>query len=179
MKEIWKDIEGFEGLYQVSNLGRVKSLERVIIRKNGRKIPCREKNLTSSIGAFGYYRVNLCKNGRQFTKKIHTLVAEHFIGKRPEGYDVNHIDENKANNAVSNLEYVTRKENINHATRNIRSAKTKGKPVLGISLDGKHAMTFWSTKEAARHGFDRVSIRSCCDGKYKQHKGYTWRWLDE
>lgn len=179
MEEIWKDIEGFEGLYQVSNLGRVKSLERVTIRKDGRKLPCREKILKANPKSDGYCQVQLWKDGKVVYRRVHVLVAEHFIGERPKKHDINHIDENKSNNAVFNLEYVSRKENINHATHNIRSAKSKGKKVLGISLNGKHAMVFWSAKEAGRHGFDQSAVSSCCRGEYKQYKGYTWSWLDE
>lgn len=179
MKEIWKDIEGFEGLYQVSNLGRVKALERVTMRKDGRKLPCQEKILKNETNNCGYYRVTLHKEGKKTRKFVHVLVAEHFIGKRPEKYVVNHIDEIKTNNHAVNLEYITPKENNNHGTHNIRVAKTRGRKVLGISSDGKHAMVFWGINEAERHGFDHSNIWSCCEGKRKHHKGYTWSWLDE
>lgn len=179
MEEIWKDIEGFEGLYQVSNLGRVKSLERVTIRKDGKKLPCREKILKNGMNNCGYYRVVLHKEGKRTRKFVHVLVAEHFIGKRPKKYVINHIDEIKTNNRAGNLEYITSKENNNHGTHNIRVAKTRGRKVLGISLDGKHAIVFWSINEAERHGFNHSSIWYCCEGKRKHHKGYAWSWLDE
>lgn len=105
--EIWRDIEGYEGLYQVSNLGRVKSLEKqcgVQIQK--------EKILKPGLVKGGYYRVGLTKNGIRKSKLVHRLVAETFI---PINLTVNHKDGNKSNNTVDNLEWTTQKENNIHA----------------------------------------------------------------
>ncbi|EOH45638.1 TPA: hypothetical protein IXN57_000426 [Enterococcus faecium] len=177
MTEVWKDIEGYEGLYQVSNLGRVKSLERVTIRKDGRKLPCRERILKLQTDRNSYCQIQLCKDGKIKNYRIHVLVAKHFIGERPESYQVNHIDENKANNAVFNLEYLTPKENSNHGTHNARVARNHEKIVLATSLKTKHAMVFRSTKEGGRHGFNQGDIAACCRGERKQHKGYTWQYI--
>lgn len=122
MTEVWKDIKGYEGLYQVSNLGRVKSLDRVITYKDGRKCLFRERILKLQTDRYGYCQIQLCKDGEIKNHRIHVLVAKHFIGERPESYQVNHIDENKTNNAVFNLEYLTPKENSNHGTHNARVA---------------------------------------------------------
>ena len=112
MEEIWKDIEGYEGLYQVSNLGNVKSL-----RKRIDKGKCHryfdEKILKPIETNRGYLRVKLCKNRKIKKTRVHRLVAEAFI-KRPE-LEVNHIDGNKKNNKAENLEWVTQKENKQHA----------------------------------------------------------------
>ena len=105
MKEIWKDIEGYEGLYQVSNLGKVKSLKRMI-----KKRKCEELIKIASITNKGYYRLPLCKCGKVKYFHIHRLVAEAFIPNIENKPTVDHIDRNKLNNIVSNLRWATYKE---------------------------------------------------------------------
>ena len=174
IEEIWKDIEGYEGLYQVSSEGRIKSLSR--LTSNGRKIA--DRILTPYKNRDGYLQLKLYKDGKYINHKIHRLVANAFIPNPENKPEVNHIDENKENNNVSNLEWVTRKENANHGTRNERSAKTNSKPVMGISLDGKSYLYFNSAKDAERlAGFDNSAISRCCRGKLKTYKGYTWSFV--
>lgn len=124
MKEIFKDIKGYEGLYQISNLGRIKSLAR---RKKARRnkagihytLPVTEKIMRLRPDKnFGYYYTNLSKNGKMKTHKAHRLVAEHFIPNPQNKYAVNHKDGNKANNTITNLEWVTQSENEIHANLN-------------------------------------------------------------
>lgn len=124
MKEIWKDIEGYEGKYQVSNLGRIKSLER----KNSRGNQIREKILKLIYDKDGYLLVNLYKNSKKKTYKVHRLVALAHI-PNPNNYpQVNHKDENPSNNHISNLEWCTNKYNCNYGTKKERlSKKLKGK----------------------------------------------------
>lgn len=108
MKEVWKDVKGYEGLYQVSSLGRVKSVRRYeYTRWYGGEL--------KSIRQGRYLRTSLCKNGKLKTHNIHRLVAEAFIPNPKNKPEVNHIDGNKENNNVNNLEWVTRKENAIHA----------------------------------------------------------------
>lgn len=108
--EIWKDIKGFEGIYKISNYGRVKSLKRFKKRKE-------DKILSPQIGKRGYYTISLWNNQKGTTKTIHRLIAEHFIKNNKNKREVNHKDGNKLNNNISNLEWVTPKENSVHAVR--------------------------------------------------------------
>ena len=113
-EEVWKPIPGYEGFYEVSNVGRVKSLFRTDVR--GKTVF--EKILVPGFNKrWGRMQVRLCKNGDEKTWKIHSLVAHAFLGRQLAGMDVNHIDGNKLNNCVENLEYCTRSENVLHAVR--------------------------------------------------------------
>lgn len=115
MNEVWKDIYGYEGLYQISNRGRVKSLDRVV--ETSKRYTVRGRILKQ--GHTGhYYFVNLAKNGTCENKYIHRMVAEAFIPNIDGCNFVNHIDENTKNNCVENLEWCTAKHNANHGTRN-------------------------------------------------------------
>jgi hypothetical protein len=110
--EIWKDIVGYEGFYQVSNLGRVKSLDRVVQSKEGKLINRKGRNIVEIVDANGYSRISLCKNGFEKAFKIHRLVANAFLNGEGQ---VNHKDGNKQNNHVSNLEFCTALHNLQHA----------------------------------------------------------------
>ena len=126
MVEIWKSIDGYEGLYEVSSFGRVRSVDRVVeqVRNDGRVIPHAYKGrvLTPRRNKLhGYLEVNLCKRGHHYkTCRVHRLVATAFL-ENPNSYsDVNHIDEDKNNNSVSNLEWCDRYYNTHYGTRNDR-----------------------------------------------------------
>lgn len=126
--EQWRDINGYEGLYQVSNLGNIKSLQRVQCYidadKRIRKRITREKQLVPAPNGKHYLGVTLYKNGRGRTKTIHRLVAETFIPNPLGLTQVNHKDENKTNNTVGNLEWCTCKYNINYGSGNLRRSNT-------------------------------------------------------
>lgn len=139
MIEVWKDIKDYEGFYQVSNLGRVKSLSRSIHDSRGYMVHLKEKIKKPSFDKNGYPQIGLCKNGTVITRKIHRLVAEAFISNPENKPEINHKDEDKTNNCVSNLEWVTEKENVNYgygAKRRAKSnqllAKQQAKPVQCI-----------------------------------------------
>lgn len=185
MEEIWKDIEEYEGLYKVSNLGRVRSLN---YRHTGK-----EHILAQHYNKKGYLGTGLSKNGTQKQYLIHRLVAETFIpNDDPEHKtQVNHKSEIKTQNTVwvnedgsidpekSNLEWVTCEKNNNWGTRNKRISKTMingllSKPVKQMSLDGTLIAIWPSLSEAARNGFSHQNISSCCNGKRNSHKGFLW-----
>ena len=172
MEEIWKDIEGSEELYQVSNMGRVKSLRKNIILKNQR--------------ARGYERVILCIKNSPKNYSVHRLVATAFVPNPDNLPQVNHKDENKLNNCVDNLEWCTPKYNINYGTISIRKSqkqlndKNKSKPVLQYSLDGTFIKEWKSTKDVQRNlGFDNSHISACCKNIRKSAYGYLWKYKKE
>lgn len=121
--EIWKDIRGFEGYYQVSNLGNVKSLDRIIVRSNNSKYTSKGKMSNPVKHKDGYHRVNLRKEGVHI-RLVHRVVMESFIGTSK--LQVNHVDGNKSNNNLLNLEYVTHLENMNHASTVLKGKKRYG-----------------------------------------------------
>lgn len=152
MQEIWKDIKGYEGLYQVSNFGEVKSLERPYINQYGKYGLKKEKILNKKIVCFdknkkeiqGYYAVNLSNKDRGKWKRLHIIVATAFL-KNPENKkEINHKNGNKLDNRVENLEWVTHKENCLHAWKTglhkneeerIRKIKEKNKILKKITKD--------------------------------------------
>ena len=167
-KEVWRDIEGYEGLYQVSNLGRVKSF------KGSSESILKGRNSTS-----GYLQVDLCKQGVVSTKLIHRLVAQAFIPNPENKQEVNHIDEDKTNNLHSNLEWSTRKENNNHGTRNERVSKIKSIPIIATNLKTGEFREFCSSKECARQlGLKSSNISAVLKGKQKQTKGYIFKYKE-
>lgn len=130
MEEIWKDIAGYEGYYQVSNLGRVKSLNRTIILSTGHKITVREKILAQSKDDKGYLHVNLNLHGRK-TIRVHKLVALAFVPNLNNYKEINHKDEDKTNNRADNIEWCSRLYNCNYGSRNEKISKSrKGKTGL-------------------------------------------------
>ena len=125
--EQWKPVHGYEGIYEVSSHGRVRSLDRTVTYSDGRVCRRKGKILRTTLDKYGYKVVGLCNQGRQKTRTVHSLVAEAFIGTRPEGMEVCHNDGSKTNNHVDNLRYGTSRENaldrLRHGT-NANAAKT-------------------------------------------------------
>ena len=161
MEEIWKDKKDYEGHYQVSNWGRVKSI------KFGKEIILKPQKDIS-----GYLFVRLCKNGIIKNYFIHRLVAEVFL-PNPNNYkEVNHKDENKTNNVVTNLEWCDRKYNQNYGTRTEKCSKK----VYQYTLDGKFVKEWKSTAECGRNGYNYGNVAACCRGKLKTYKGFIWRY---
>lgn len=176
-KEYWRPIVGYEGLYEVSNFGRVKSLNYNHTGKEKIMKPNKDKG--------GYLKVGLCKNGKRYQKLVHRLVAEAFLSNPYNLPEVNHINEVKTDNRVQNIEYCDRAYNSSYGTRNERIAKTemnhpkKSKIVFQYSLDGTFIKEFPSVSQIEREiGFSHGNISRCCRGEFKQVYGYIWRYKD-
>lgn len=165
MKEIWKDIKDYEGLYEVSNLGNVKSL-----RTN--------KILKPNKGSNGYLLVHLYNNGiRSKHILIHRLVAETFIPNPNNYQQVNHKDENIINNSIDNLEWCDSKYNANYGTRNKRVSEARSKPVNQYFSNGSLFATYRSITEASINTrINKSNICYCCKGKQKTAGGFIWRY---
>ena len=123
MEEIWKDIKNYEGLYQVSNLGDVKTLDKHYTSANGGTRHIKEHVLYKGINHKGYYVVTLCKDGKRAQKFIHRIVAETFIQNTDNKPQVDHIDGDKKNNYVGNLRWVSNKENCNNPNTNYKNRR--------------------------------------------------------
>lgn len=187
LMENWKDIEGYEGLYQVSDCGNVKSLERDVYSQCGTITRrTKEKILVPILDRDGYMRVNLHKNGKMKVMSIHRLVAMAFLPNPENKPQVNHIDEVKTNNAVDNLEWCNHEYNINYGTRTERSIQNRrsyklgnaprAKPVFCVELNKKFDCAKSVEKEL---GVDGSAITKACKGKIKTTGGFHWRYADE
>ena len=184
MEEIWKDIEGYEGIYQVSNLGRVRSLDRTIIGGAYNSPMFRKGTILKPQpkGYKGYVGLKLRKDGKSENVYIHRLVAKAFIPNPDNLPEVNHKDENKKNNRADNLEWVTRKENINYGTHTQRqriSLEPKMKSVVMKATDGTILRKFDCIRDAARQtGIRREGIKKCCEhaDMFYTAGGFVWEY---
>jgi len=171
IREIWKDIPGYEGLYQVSPLGRIRSLDRWV--DNGfRKMFLKGKILDPCKNSRGYLRVFMYKNGVKDCQFIHRIVAGAFIPNPHGNPQVNHINEIKTDNRVTNLDWVTPAENMNWGSRK----GEKRKPILQFDLHGKFIKR-WGSATSASDGLkiNRKNISSCCIGRRKKAGNFIWR----
>ena len=195
MTEQWRtavyDGEIYEGLYKVSNLGRILSLNYRNTGKPGLMTPSKDKD--------GYFQIELSKNGERKTCRVHRLIAQTFLPNPENKPYINHKiegDEGKKINMVifnedgtvdkkrTTIEWVTPKENNDYGTRNERVSKTMtngklSKKVLQLSLDGEFVREWSSTHECGRNGFNQGNIVSCCNGKQKTHKGFRWMYAED
>lgn len=160
--EIWKDIQGYEGLYQVSNLGNVKSLRRNLILKLS-------KNRNN-----GYSQVSLHKNGVQTTLLVHRLVGMCFI-KNPKNLpQINHKNEIKTDNRVENLEWCDNRYNCNYGSKNDNLKKKTNQ----YTKSGELVKTWSSLSEIQRKlGFNQPNLSNCCNGYLPQAYGFIWRYV--
>ena len=172
VKELWKDIEGYEGLYKVSSYGNVLSLKYCGSNRKHLLAPNPDHK--------GYLMVYLSKKGKTKTFKIHRLVASAFIPNPHNLPQVNHIDENPNNNKVENLEWCTRKYNLDYGTRVQRMKEKLATPVLQFDLNGNFIKEHESQSDAARAiSGTQTSISCCVRGIYDSYKGYKWRYKYE
>lgn len=171
MQEIWKDIKGYEGLYQVSNLGRVKSLQMYAKGGYKRRIkilkPCNNGN--------GYHIVYLMKDKKRSVNYIHRLVAQAFVTNLNNFSCINHIDENRQNNRADNLEWCTYKYNNNYGNHNLKLSSSKRKLVNQYDKDMNLIKT-WDGIQNAMKKTNCGHIVECCKGQIKSSGGYIWRY---
>lgn len=168
-EEIWLPIAGYTGLYEVSSLGRVRSLD---YRHDGRV-----QVLKPITHANGYLQVTLYKDGKCKKCTVHRLVAEAFLPNVEGLSQVNHKDECKTNNAVSNLEWCTASYNLQYGTAPSRRAAAQSKPVEQRTKDGRLLTTWPSLMEAWRQTGIR-HISECCNGKQYTAGGFIWRYVE-
>jgi hypothetical protein len=197
MEEIWKDIKGYEGLYQVSTFGRVKALSRTIVDSMGRHMCREERILCPRISSqTGYPAVNLSKDSEARTHNIHRLVAEAFIPNPSDLPCINHKDESRDNNHVENLEWCTYLYNNTYGTAPERRNKSireffdthtveghllPSVPIVQYTLKGEAVREFRSINEAERelHLGQSSGVSACCNGKLKTAYGFVWRFKEE
>ena len=182
--EVWKDVAGYEGYYQVSNKGNVYSVERKDLR--GRKIGGR--TLKPRYDKDGYLKVVLYKNGITKNKIVHRLVAEAFIPNPESLPQINHKDEVKDNNDVENLEWCNARYNNNYGERSKKASQAKSKKVRAVNVETGEILTFSSGVETGDRGFYVETVYLACKGVYKNNtgkliggdgrlcKGYRWHY---
>ena len=171
--EIWRDIPGFER-YQVSSLGRVKSLRKTV-------------TIMSPSKSSRYCQVTLYKNGKRHYRKVHRLVAEAFIPNPDNLPCVNHKNEDKTDNRVDNLEWCDAKYNNNYGYRSMKMAQSlsgkdiplKYKAIEQLDLDGNIVRTYQAIKQVADYGYNQSTICNCCKRKTKTAYGFYWRYKEK
>lgn len=188
MEEIWKPVKSLEDYYEVSNLGRVRSRDRVTVTKNrwGKDSERRYKGkIMKQYMSRDYMHVDLCVDGKYYKKKVHRMMAEAFIPGGSDELEVNHINEVRSDNRLENLEWVTHRQNAIHGTAIERGKKHRPilgeKPVRQLTMSGQPVAEYPSTRAAARAvgSHDGSSISKACNGRIKHHKGYRWEWAEK
>ena len=169
-KEIWKDIPGYEGLYQASNLGRIKKIWKT-----------KETIMKPSLQKEGYLRIGLVKNSKRKSYQVHRLIALCFIDNIYNKKYVNHIDGNKQNNNADNLEWVTASENLKHAYDNNLFKTIPGgknsKPILQYDLNGNFIKKWESQREAGKTlGIQQSNIFKVANEQRNHAGGYVWKY---
>lgn len=165
---IWREIPGYNGRYLVSDTGEVLS------RKNGHS-----RILKQRISSKGYSRVNLCKDGKMKTFRVHQLVAMCFVIPG-NGCEINHKNEVKTDNRLENLEWCTRRYNVRYGSRTERQKLMVSKPVIQISMTGLIIAQYPSESQAGREvGLNSSNIAACCSGKRMTAGGFRWRLVNE
>lgn len=178
MKEIWRDIQGYEGLYQISNLGNVKSVKRIVKRGTNFK-PVNERILKAGDND-GYKYIILSKSGKTKTGWIHRLVAQAFIPNPDNLPCINHKDENPSNNAVDNLEWCNYSYNNSYNDMRIKAAIPRRKAILQYNKDGEFIREWSHAREASEElGINKRAIYECCKGRSRTAGGFIWKRVED
>lgn len=186
MQEVWKDVKGYEGIYQVSNLGKVKSLERYQKDKSQRNRHYKERILKLMKNKYGYLIVDLKKDGRRKASTVHRLVAVAFISNPENKPCINHIDGNKQNNSIQNLEWCTYHENLIHAfATGLKTCKYgiehhNHAEINQYDLQGNFIKLWYGFHEINRIlGFNCANISACCSKRQHTAYGFIWRYKND
>lgn len=176
--EEWRQIKGYEGLYEISNKGRVRSISRSVPVGSSfafRNARIRKLNKKQN----GYYGLLLSKNHKNKNFLVHRLVADAFLPNPNDFPQINHKNEDKSDNRVENLEWCTEKYNSNYGTRMDRirknNPKLKGKRVLCIDSFGKIINSYESIQSVKKDGHNPALVHMCCVGSRHKHHGYIWK----
>ncbi|AHL19660.1 NUMOD4 motif family protein [Enterococcus phage VD13] len=175
--EEWLPIKGYEGLYEVSNRGKIKSLARKVSYHNGNSRNVPERLLTPVKNKKGYLNVFLYKSGKATQYRVHRIVAEAFLVNNENKPQINHINEIRDDNRISNLEWATSKENNNHGSRNSKISKARSKVVEGKSIITGEVLRYEKVRDVVFDGFNYGAVASCCRGELTSHKGFTWKYI--
>lgn len=177
MTEVWKDVVGYEGYYQVSNFGRIRSVDRYVDdSRNGKRL-LRGGIRKATAGKNGYLSARFCMNNKPKMIMLHRVVASAFIPNPDNLPEVNHKDEDITNNCVDNLEWCTSKYNANYGTRNKKLSMLHKKAVNQLDLGGNLIKRWDSGREASKHfGIDPTGIMRVCKGRKESYKGYKWEY---
>ena len=180
-REVWRPIPGYEGLYEVSSDGRIRSLYKNTRNRDS------ERTLTPKTDAHDYFRVNLYKNKKSTTMLVSRIVALTFIPNPKRLPYVGHDNDNKKDNRVENLYWTDPSENFMHNGLHLEVARKRdidkvkralSMPVKGISKNGG-TVYYPSMQAAKKDGFDSAKISMCVNGKRKSHGGYEWRLIND
>ena len=188
-KELWKSVGMFRGIdfssYESSTFGNVRSIDRDVKYKDGRIRKYKGTVLSKYKNRYtGYMQVILCNKGKPYTIPVHELIMNaHNPNPNPEIYtDINHIDEDKTNNRLSNLEWTTHKENCNHGTaikRHAQSIRNNFVPIVQLDFKGNIINVYYNVKQIDNSGFLRNNIVQAINKNNYAYKNYFWIRLDE
>ena len=174
-KEVWRQVVGYEGYYEVSSIGRVRGEDRLVPGRWG-MARYKGKLLSPESDKDGYKKVVLCKDGVKRKHLVHRLVGFAFLGES-NGLVINHKNGLTADNCIDNLEWVTLEENARHSVYVLKNATPIKKKALIAYVEGVERF-FMSGRDAERQGFNRIMVRRCVSGRYDTYKGYKWRYAD-